>query len=311
MISIIISSCNKEYFVTLEQNISKTIGVEYEIVVVENLGAIGICEAYNRGAQKAKFDMLCFAHEDIEFKTYNWGTKVLEIFNSNPDIGLLGAAGNIYKSLTPSHWSFPDADKNSFYVNVVQGDFQTVKPITFYANPTHVNLKQVATIDGFWFCAPKDVILKFPFDSKTCTGFHGYDVEISLSVQKKYTVAVTFDILIRHFSSGNFNRDWIDSILKVHKKWKGTLPLQIDGCDDLNPKKEETKALLFFSKLMLDNHCNLLKVLSLFQFRNKKFRFSLQEFSTIVYPLIRSKYQATVNNYKGKLFINKQGSRRS
>lgn len=308
MISIIISSCNQQYFTALQGNISNTIGVEYEIIKIHNPGKMSICEAYNRGVEKAKYSILCFAHEDIEFKTENWGSKVLDIFSSAPHVGLLGAAGNIYKSLTPSHWSFPDADKNSFYVNVIQGDLQTVEPIIFYANPTNVNLQQVAAIDGFWFCAPKDVILEFPFDSKTCTGFHGYDVDISLSVQKKYKVAVTFDILIQHFSTGNFKRDWMDSILKVHKKWKNELPLQIDGYKELNQKKEETKALLFFSKLMLDNHYNLLKVLSLFRFRNNRFRFSLKEFLTIIYPLIRSKYQTTAKNYKGKLFISKTNS---
>lgn len=269
---------------------------------------MGISEAYNRGVAKAKYKMLCFVHEDIEFKTKNWGKNVLEIFKSDPEIGLLGAAGNLYKSLTPSHWSFPNADKNSFYVNVIQQDSQTAEPITFYGNPTNADLQQVAAIDGFWFCARKDVILEFPFDYKTCTGFHGYDVDISLSVQKKYKVAVTFDILIQHFSTGNFNQDWIDSILKVHKKWKNELPLQVNGCKELNHKKEETKALLFFSKLMLDNHYSLLKILSLFRFRNKRFRFSLKEFSTIIYPLIRSKYQTTANNYRRKLFISKTNS---
>lgn len=308
MISIIISSCNQDYFSELEWNISNTIGIEYEIIKIHNPGKMSICEAYNLGVAKAKYNILCFVHEDVAFITKNWGGKVLDIFNSSPWVGLLGAAGNVYKSLTPSHWSFPNADKNSFYVNVIQGDLQTVEPITFYANPTNADLQQVAAIDGFWFCAPKDVILEFPFDYKTCTGFHGYDVDISLSVQKKYKVAVTFDILIQHFSTGNFNQDWIDSILKVHKKWKRELPLQVDDNKDLNQKKEETKALLFFSKLMLDNHYSLLKVLSLFQFRNKRFRFSLKEFSTIIYPPIWSKYHTTANNIKGKLFTSKMDS---
>ena len=50
MISIVISSYQPHFFAALEKNIVETIGVTYEIVQIYNPGTMGICEAYNKGA---------------------------------------------------------------------------------------------------------------------------------------------------------------------------------------------------------------------------------------------------------------------
>lgn len=301
MISIIISTYRQEYFAKLEKSIIQTIGVPFEIIKIENSGLMGIAAAYNKGIPLANFNFLCFCHEDILFHTKDWGKKVLDIFANNSKIGLLGIAGNLYKSITPSHWSFETANKNSFYVNVLHSSDKN-KTTAFYSNPKNCALQQVATIDGLWFCTPKKVVEEFPFDQETCPGFHGYDVDYSLSVQKKYKVAVTFEILIQHYSIGNFNTDWIDSLIKVHEKWKNNLPLLVENFDGFDQKNEEKKALNFFSKLMLDNHYSVYKVLSLYRFYNRNFKFSMREFISILYPLIRYKYAVKVNIYKNRLY---------
>lgn len=292
MISIIISSRNQGYFTSLQANISNTIGVEYEIIKIDNPGKMGICEAYNQGIAKAKYDILCFAHEDIGFVTKNWGDKVLDIFNSSPDVGLLGAAGNVYKSLTPSHWSFPTANNNSFFLNVIlKNQDNELNPTTLlYSNPKNCQLQQVATIDGFWFCVPIKVIQEFPFDEITCSGFHGYDIDYSLTVQEKYKVVVTFEVLIQHFSAGTFKKKWIDATIKVHKKWKEKLPVLIEHFDGFNQQSEEKKAFIFFMKKMVDYGYSLLEILKIYQFQNKNFKFSFNTFISTSYKLIDYKY---------------------
>lgn len=292
MISIIISSVNQDYFVALEQNIADTIGVTYEIIKIENPGIMGICEAYNFGAKKAKYDTLCFAHEDIEFKTNKWGAKVLEIFNDNHEIGLLGVAGGAYKSLSPSHWSFPTANSNSFFVNVLHRDCSgdDKSDIPFYSNPKKTVLQNVAAIDGLWFCVPKKVVREFPFDESTLKGFHGYDVDYSLTVQKKYNVAVTFEILILHFSTGNFDKGWIDEIIRVHKKWKHKLPLLVENFDGFNQQEEEKKAMISFLKKMVDNSYSIVDILKIFRLRNKNFKLPIKNTLFILHTIVSYKY---------------------
>src|ERR1700749_930895 len=105
MISIIISSANPSLLIQASKNIEDTIGVPYELVSFDNSGGQkGICEVYNLGIKKARYELLCFMHEDIEIETHGWGQVVIDQFNSDKELGLLGVAGSIYKTLTPSGW---------------------------------------------------------------------------------------------------------------------------------------------------------------------------------------------------------------
>src|ERR1700749_695104 len=106
MISVIISSVSPAYLEQVIKNVEDTIGVDHEIIAFDNRdGKKGICEIYNQGIGKARYDILCFMHEDIRILTANWGQAIQKTFNQNPDFGLLGIAGSDYKSLAPSGWN--------------------------------------------------------------------------------------------------------------------------------------------------------------------------------------------------------------
>lgn len=226
MISVIISSANKSMLADVSRNIAETIGVVFEIVAIDNSrGAKGICEVYNQGTLQAKYDILCFVHEDVEFKTASWGQHVIDVFAAEPDLGLLGIAGSTYKNAAPSGWHgigfFTD------HVNILQGHKQIEAELRHYCrNPYNDKLTEVVSIDGVWFCTPKKVAKQSPFDQKTFTGFHAYDVDFSLAVRQHYKVKVTYDVLLKHFSEGNYDRKWVFEILKLHNKWHKHLPAQ-------------------------------------------------------------------------------------
>jgi glycosyltransferase involved in cell wall biosynthesis len=249
MISIIICSANEEELAKVSENIRGTVGVAHEIIAIDNRKEQrGICEIYNEGAQRARFDLLCFMHEDIELLTAGWGVRVLDIFCQNPAIGLLGIAGGGYKSLTPSSWyNYHLQENGGFYCNLVQGYKHTGRDETVdYRNPRGELLSQVACIDGCWMCTRREVVRQFPFDEKLLKGFHGYDLDFSIAVNQRYQVAVTFEVLLKHFSEGNFNQTWRTQILKVHKKWAHLLPLNIDGLADSSLKRIERHAYEVF-----------------------------------------------------------------
>ena len=66
--------------------------------------------------------------------------------------------------------------------------------------------------------------MRIPFDEKLLTGFHGYDLDLSLAIGKHYKVGVTYEILAEHFSEGTLNTDWLRSALLIHQKWADCLP---------------------------------------------------------------------------------------
>jgi hypothetical protein len=113
MISVVVSTYRANYLRDLKDNISATIGTDFEIIAIENSAKKGVCEVYNRGTKHAKSPFVCYAHEDIEIKVINWGYKVNELFMPNKQLGLLGIAGSDNKTAIPSGWSFRLASHHS------------------------------------------------------------------------------------------------------------------------------------------------------------------------------------------------------
>jgi hypothetical protein len=226
MISIVISSANKTQLREVEQNIAQTIGVPYEVIAIDNsTGSKGICKVYNEGTQQAAYDLICYMHEDIEMLTPDWGTYVYNTFEMNKQLGALGIAGCSYKTVAPSGWVAYGNPKVLHY-NLIQSYKYTTKSSEhLHHNPTDEKLAKVATLDGVWICARKEAALTHPFDETLLTGFHGYDIDFSLALYPYYDIAVTFEVLIRHFSEGRFEKEWLDISLKLADKYRNALPL--------------------------------------------------------------------------------------
>lgn len=261
MISIIICSANEKYLNEVKESIAKTIGCEYEILAYENSkGERGICEIYNQGAAEASYNTLCFMHEDIEYKTQDWGKIVLQILSENPSLGLLGIAGSDYKSLAPSSWfNFGESEgfRGNHYMNLLQGfKFKEIEPIRELRNPKNEKLSKVACIDGVWMCTTKEVFSKVKFDESYLKGFHGYDLDYSLAINNiGLDVFVTFEILIHHFSEGKYDKVWFTNIKELHNKWSHTLPINYANLSsDEIAVVEKRMFRQFFTKYLNDGY---------------------------------------------------------
>ena len=151
MVSVIISSANPTHLKQVTENITTTIGVPFEIIAIDNSkGQQGICAVYNQGIRQARYDMLCFMHEDIVIKTDNWGKYVIQFFNEHADYGLLGVGGSEYKTIAPSGWNC--TGKEAAYINIIQGfKYDKKEPFHYYRNPGNKALAEVACVDGVWF----------------------------------------------------------------------------------------------------------------------------------------------------------------
>ncbi|QNL47732.1 hypothetical protein H8S90_12945 [Olivibacter sp. SDN3] len=249
MLSIVIVSINKSYLNSLTENIQQTIGtVPYELLVIDNTqNKKGICERYNQAAKQAKYEIICYVHEDIEFMTDDWGGIITDIFKDHPEIGLLGFAGASYKSMSPSGWFCYGGLESIHHNNVVQHyKFSDKETRHTYVNKKKVKLTNVAVLDGVYLCTKKSIVLQYPFDDQLLKGFHCYDVDISLSIGQHYDVAVTFDVLINHFSEGNYGSEWIKETIKLQKKWQHLLPLNKANLNKKEIRICEKKAMRYF-----------------------------------------------------------------
>lgn len=227
MLSVIICSRNKTLFKGLAENISRTIGVEYEIVIIDNSeNKYSIFSAYNVGVSKSKYPYLCLVHEDVLFHTDNWGKKVIAHLQE-PKTGILGVAGGDMVTRVPSSWP----TSISIGVNIIQTDYSARKrPTKFLLEPENYTLSKrpSITLDGIFLCMRKELMHKIHFD-ENLKGFHGYDYDISIqSSIAGYANYVIFDIKLEHFSRGRTNILYFRNLIYIFKKWESYLPLSGD-----------------------------------------------------------------------------------
>jgi hypothetical protein len=222
LISLIICSKNSVYLNKLLDNISKTIGCQYEILLHDNLlECRSLCSVYNDLVQRAKYPYVLFLHEDMEFYTVNWGL-IIEQTLVNESVGLVGLSGTIYKSKYQGVWSA--AKTTTYRVSSECKDLPINQRLSFF---------KVAVIDGCFMAARKKIFEQYRFDERL-VGFHGYDLDLSIQIGQDYLVVVTNGIKFNHLSEGNQNLDWLLSSLYIHNKWKKVLPLSIEKIDEFD-----------------------------------------------------------------------------
>lgn len=239
MISIIICSKNNQLSDSLESNIQNTIGCEYEIIAIDNSqNRYSIFAAYNLGIKKSKFPYLCFVHEDVEFVTGYWGKRVIDHLNKK-DAGIIGVAGGKAALRVPYDW----AAYHPMY-NIIQSDLTSdgkrIDEIKIQPEIPQNNSESCLVLDGVFLCGRRTVFDKIQFD-ENLEGFHCYDADICLqSNSAGFQNSIVYDIVLKHFSRGSFDKNYINKLLIFHKKWNHLLPIF-----DNSVQQETIKKILY------------------------------------------------------------------
>ena len=220
LLSIIICSRDKSLYDRLVLNIEKTIGYPHEIICIT--GASSICEAYQEGLDNSNGQFCVFLHEDIIFHSTNWGDKLISYFREDQALGLVGVAGAKSKTLVPSAWwDCPEGDK---VIRIIQ-HFSTGEIKDQNQGFNKSKIERVAIIDGVFMALRKNKSIHF---DKSLDGFHGYDLDLSLSVIKAgYTIYVTDEIVLEHYSSGSLSMSWVNSLFHTHRNHLSVLPISL------------------------------------------------------------------------------------
>ncbi|HIZ26975.1 glycosyltransferase [Barnesiella sp. An55] len=247
MISIIVCSINPAKVEAFRANVLETIGLPCEFIFYDNRETgYSITHVYNLCAEKAKGEYLCFAHEDICFRTSNWGERVVSLLQK-PTTGVVGFAGSTAKLATYSGWG---SMKQYTRYNYVQR-FRDGSIKYFIANPDKVSASPVIVLDGMCLFMRREVWAEIRFDEKTFQGFHLYDLDISMAVGQKYVNYVINDVLLEHFSEGSYNKAWFDDTVKFHKKWADRLPFYLKKPNPVVAYFREIRMSFLFIRMLM------------------------------------------------------------
>ncbi|WP_297337964.1 glycosyltransferase [Algoriphagus sp.] len=271
MISIIVVSKNLFFLNQFKDSVKNTVGVPFEIIVVENNDSLySISNGYNIGAKDASFDILSFVHEDIVFHTENWGNILMNYFETLFNSGILGIAGSSYLPISPSDWWVSDSKYlHSYFLsnqkNGVVG--RGVVCIDGVQDP-----HPVFSLDGMFLAMKKSVWKEFQFD-ESLDGFHGYDTSICYKVSQKYQNYFVPGILLEHFSKGYPNEKWLLNTIAANEC---VLPfiLEKKKIGSLNISLEIKSYRLFLRQLMKFSSNTSYKFLKAFYYLVPVFKFT-------------------------------------
>ena len=272
MLSIVICSKNKTLSKELVDNIANTVGVNYEIIPIDNSGnTYSIFSAYNLGFNKSKFQYICFVHEDVYFHSENWGERVIEHLQ-DPETGIIGLAGGDLVSRVPAAWSgFLSQSKN-----IIQSDRTGKEPTKIVRKPENYNLtkRPVILLDGVFMCMKRELMEIIHFDEKM-NGFHGYDFDISIqSTVRGFVNYVIYDIELEHFSRGKTDALYYRNLISVFKKWGNYLPLHLKDITE--------KQLQSISKIEENNLYRLIKKMVRKGFKSFEIKTEAHYFANII-----------------------------
>ncbi|SMC40779.1 glycosyltransferase [Moheibacter sediminis] len=274
MLSLIISSHKPDYFAAAEKNIAETCGIPYEIIQIKNPGLMGICEAYNKGAEQAKYENLLFIHEDLLFETQDWG-NILVDYLKDENLGCIGVAGANYIPHVPTSWWVVKGYAAS---HIAHFNNETQKRYDYTFKGNEKGLFDVKFIDGVFIGCRKDVWQKNKFDERL-KDFHAYDISFSLKINTSLQNFITNKISIVHFSPGTLSKEWLNQLIYNR---------------ELNAE--------YFSQKIIDRNTEFEAYFNFVEFLRQK-RFSKKERLTFLLKYFNLSKLGVIGSFKALRFI--------
>ncbi len=233
-LSIIVCSRTPSLPSVLEYNIKDTIGVDYELVVIDNSNNdYTIFTAYNEGVKRSNGKILCFMHDDILYHTQDWGNKILNHF-ADETIGLIGVTGTHFLPSVPTYW-FTSPFVSEYNHTNDKGNIIVNDKSAFFKQES--NIVDAVAVDGLCFFVRRKLFDTIHFDDITYSGFHLYDMDTCMQVlQNNYKVCIIRDVLIEHgWSEDSLScgmEEFYVNLQKFHSKWQHMLPIH-RGIDNM------------------------------------------------------------------------------
>jgi len=223
MITIIYSTHRDEnYNNKFKQHLLQSVGLNnVQILEYVNHNQFSLSELYNKGIGESEYDIMVCCHNDIKLEK-NWGKKLLQDFDNNPDYGIIGKAGSCYFPESGVYW---EKMHQTMVGQVYHHPPGQNKWINKYS-PKLPFLIPVVTIDGLFISFDKTKI-KHTFD-ESIGRFHFYDHLFCLpNYLDGVKIGVTSSFEITHESIGQPNQEFYESKEKFLTKWGSKLPLDL------------------------------------------------------------------------------------
>lgn len=154
-------------------------GYEVEVLLVED--ARSMTSGYNEAMAVSDAKYKVYLHQDVMIYNRNFIIRILEIFQSDPSIGMIGMVGNTRLPDNAIHWSAGGVHAGGIYSDIIYD----VNYRLFEENGDGVT--DVVILDGLLMATQVDI----PWREDLFTGWHFYDLSQSREFYRQgYRVVV-------------------------------------------------------------------------------------------------------------------------
>ena len=170
-------SVARKYILSNEEQIKR---LNIEVIIIDNTGNLkftSIADAYNKGVEIAKSELLMFVHHDTVINDLTSLTNVIS-YCSSSQFGIVGSCG-----VSNNHMFYSDR-------NVTSNN-----PDLKFSNPMTADV-----VDDTLFFVRRSVLIREPFDSQTITGFHLCATEYCVRMHMINLPVILYPLDISHFN---------------------------------------------------------------------------------------------------------------
>jgi GT2 family glycosyltransferase len=176
-------------------------GRRFEIVQIPD--ARSLSEAYNRGFARSSGEVVVFSHDDIEILSDDFAARLLAHLEASDLLGVAGTTRLAGPRWTRAGW--PRLRGCVAHRSSAPG----TRPLYIECFGPPRAAGGVQALDGLFLAARRDVCRAVPFDEAAFDGFHLYDLDFSYrACLEGCRLAVAWDLLLLHESSGQFDAAW-------------------------------------------------------------------------------------------------------
>jgi hypothetical protein len=192
-----------------------------QIIEKINNGEKNLSQTYNEIISESENDIIVLCHDDIYFDTNNWASKLVKVFEKNPEYGILGMAGTTHMPKSGMWWE----DRSKMF-GIVNHENEGKKWESKYSDSFQNSVKEVVVVDGVFISLKKEKI-KETFD-ESVSGFHMYDINFCFkNFIKDVKIGVITNIRLTHKSIGMTNQQWEINKNIFAEKYSELLPAKV------------------------------------------------------------------------------------
>lgn len=154
----------------------------YEVEIVKILGAKSMAAGYNEGMSCSDAKYKIYLHQDVFVTNKNFLCDILEIFQTNTAVGMIGMVGTPYLAWTGTMWN------GIRFGNFYKLEERIEKKITHKFYPLYSGYLEVEAIDGLLMATQYDL----PWREDVFQKWDFYDVSQSFEfIKAGYKVVVS------------------------------------------------------------------------------------------------------------------------